>query len=135
LKQAYFSGFIVADTSRIFSLGGRPVIYQPDDEYYLLPDSHKWRHVRYDLSSNYNDWTWEREWRVKCDQVECISSHASILVPDSQWAQRTEDKLLDLSLAGSCKIHLYSDVKDMGDHEYESMLNETDTKWHVVRVR
>lgn len=38
-------GFIFTKSS-IFNLGGRPVIYQPDDECHLLPDSHKWRHVR-----------------------------------------------------------------------------------------
>ncbi|MDM8527147.1 hypothetical protein QUF58_02945 [Anaerolineales bacterium HSG24] len=53
----------------LFNEGGRPVIYQPDSEFELLPDSLKWRHVRFDLGDNPVDFTWEREWRIRCDEL------------------------------------------------------------------
>jgi hypothetical protein len=45
----------------LFAQGGRPVIYQPDDEFTLLPESHRWRHVTFNLGDNPVDFTWERE--------------------------------------------------------------------------
>ena len=32
----------------LYQEGGRPVIYQSDQEYDALPESHRWRHVRYE---------------------------------------------------------------------------------------
>lgn len=71
----------------LFSQGGRPVIYQPSDDYDLLPDSHKWRHVTYDLEHKPNpvDFSWEREWRIKLDEL-FLPSDARILVPHQDWA-------------------------------------------------
>lgn len=36
----------------LFDLGGRPAIYQPDSEYELLPQSFRYRHVRYEPSGD-----------------------------------------------------------------------------------
>jgi len=36
----------------LFAQGGRPVIYQPDDEFMLLPESHRWRHVTFNLGND-----------------------------------------------------------------------------------
>lgn len=44
-----------------FSKGARPVIYLPDSEANWIPESERWRHVRYEYGSV--DWTFEREWR------------------------------------------------------------------------
>ncbi|HDY7978850.1 TPA: hypothetical protein ACGU9W_004257 [Vibrio vulnificus] len=44
-----------------FKKGTRPVIYLPDSEANWIPESEKWRHVRYEYGSV--DWTFEREWR------------------------------------------------------------------------
>src|SRR6478736_4770701 len=41
----------------LFAQGGRPVIYQPDDEFALLPESHWWRHVTFNLGNNPVDFT------------------------------------------------------------------------------
>ncbi len=49
----------------VFSAGGRPVIYIPDDEGEWIPDDQTWRQVRFDPPQV--DWTHEREWRAPGD--------------------------------------------------------------------
>lgn len=49
----------------IFEVGGRPVIYLPDNEGEWIPEDQKWRHVRFEFGTI--DWTHEREWRVPGD--------------------------------------------------------------------
>lgn len=77
----------------LFSLGGRPVIYQPDAEFNLLCESQKWRHVRYepDLEDPI-DFSWEREWRIQKQELELPSGEARIIVPDSAWIDVLEDE-------------------------------------------
>ncbi len=73
----------------IFERGGRPVIYQPDSEYDALPESHKWRHVRYEpCAEEPRDFTWEREWRIQTDVLNFTPSVAAVVVPDRDWAKR-----------------------------------------------
>jgi hypothetical protein len=73
----------------LFERGGRPVIYQSDDEFELLPETHKWRHMRYEPhKSPPIDFSWEREWRIHCDFLTFDHSVASIVVQDSDWANR-----------------------------------------------
>ena len=70
----------------VFSIGGRPVIYQHDSEYSILPDEIKWRHVRYEpCSEEFRDFTWEREWRVHTDCFELPPEEVTVLVPDQTW--------------------------------------------------
>ncbi len=84
---------VIFDKKHIFSLGGRPVIYQPEEEYDHLPDSHKWRHVRYDpLADPPIDFTWEREWRLKCNELALEPSQAGLVVPSAIWAERLESE-------------------------------------------
>lgn len=76
----------------IFRLGGRPVIYQTDSEYDLLPESIRWRHVGYDpiQEDRYQDFTWEREWRVWAEWVplEYRYEHDTrIIVPNNGWRE------------------------------------------------
>ncbi len=74
-----------------FSVGGRPVIYQPDREYELLPESHRWRHVRYEPDTEPpTDFTWEREWRIRADELQLPPGEARIIVPHVSWAQALE---------------------------------------------
>jgi len=76
----------------IFKEGGRPVIYQTDEEFNELPETHRWRHVRYDpLSDPPIDFTWEREWRINCEELHFDSDVASIVVPDDHWAVAVGD--------------------------------------------
>lgn len=72
--------------TEIFKLGGRPVIYQPNDEYELLSDEIKWRHVRFDLCGNHPiDFTWEREWRLRGEYIDLPDTKTVIVVPDDNW--------------------------------------------------
>jgi hypothetical protein len=61
------------------------VIYQPDSDFALLPEQLGWRHVRFDLTSEpVVDFTWEREWRIPCDQLPFSEAEAVIVVPNDQ---------------------------------------------------
>jgi hypothetical protein len=72
----------------IFKNGGRPVIYQSDQEFELFSDEIKWRHVRYEPHlENPIDFSWEREWRIKCDSLNVMPANASIIVPSKFWAE------------------------------------------------
>lgn len=72
----------------IFSLGGRPVIYQPDSDYERLPPSLKWRHVRHELDGEVPiDFTWEREWRVPLAELCFDLDDVSFIVPSEEYAQ------------------------------------------------
>jgi hypothetical protein len=74
-----------------FSVGGRPVIYQPDQEYDLLPESHRWRHARYEPQTEPpTDFTWERERRIRIDELPLPPGEARIIVPHASWTQVLE---------------------------------------------
>jgi hypothetical protein len=65
----------------LFALGGRPVIYQPDAEYDALPESLRYRHVRYDpIIVPPVDFTWEREWRLRADVLQLEPERCCIVV-------------------------------------------------------
>jgi hypothetical protein len=72
----------------LFAQGGRPVIYQPDSEFALLPESHRWRHVRFELGETRVDFTREREWRILCDWLQLDPSVATLIVPNRGIAER-----------------------------------------------
>ena len=65
----------------------RPVIYQPESEFQELSDFHKWRHMRYEPNrATPIDFTWEREWRLKCERLDFQPSDVAILIPTEEWA-------------------------------------------------
>lgn len=69
----------------LFALGGRPVIYQSDDEYEQLPESLRYRHVRYDpLTVPPIDYTWEREWRLRADVLQLEPERCCIVVASEE---------------------------------------------------
>lgn len=75
----------------LYALGGRPVIYQSDSEYGSLAESHRWRHVRYEPDSEPPiDFTWEREWRIRADEVHLQPGEARIIVPHESWGEAIE---------------------------------------------
>lgn len=78
---------IVVPKQWLFELGGRPVIYQTDEEYFGLPEEYRWRHVRFD-PPNGVDFTWEREWRIQTDESPFDTSIAEVIVPYRAWAVR-----------------------------------------------
>ncbi len=80
---------LMFEKAQVFELGGRPVIYQSEGEYALLPESHQWRHVRYEPSAKPPiDLTWEREWRIKTSALILKPEEVAVIVPDSGWAER-----------------------------------------------
>jgi hypothetical protein len=74
---------VMVDKAWLFGKGGRPVIYQSDAEYDDLPESLKYRHVRYEPADSPDkgvDWTWEREWRIREDVI-LRPDHVTLVVP------------------------------------------------------
>lgn len=64
-RKPYSTYGLAVSKESIYGLGGRPVIYLPDDEAEWVPDDEKWRHVRFEYPDV--DWTHEREWRLPLD--------------------------------------------------------------------
>jgi hypothetical protein len=80
---------VLLDKKTIFEKGGRPVFYQSEVEYGLLPESFRWRHVRYEPTSNPPiDFSWEREWRINCKELILHPNEAALIVPNQSWANR-----------------------------------------------
>ncbi len=78
-------GFVFSKTY-IYSLGGRPVIYQPDSEYSNLPPQIKWRHMRFELGTPQPiDFTWEREWRAPLPELQIDPSYTHLVFPNKAW--------------------------------------------------
>jgi hypothetical protein len=94
VNKDYYSRYspfgILVSKQWLFAQGGRPVIYQSTEEYYSLPETHRWRHVLYEPGDSRDkiDFTWEREWRIKCDSLAFDQSSANIIVLDHSWVQR-----------------------------------------------
>jgi hypothetical protein len=95
---------LMFDKTSIFERGGRHVIYQTDAEFHLLLDEQRWRHVRYEPRRDPAiDFTWEREWRISCDELPFTPEEAVIVVPDQQWAdallrkhEHDQNRMIDL---------------------------------------
>lgn len=79
---------VMFDKKWVFSKGGRPVIYGPESDYELLPESLRWRHVRYDPTTVPPfDFTWEREWRTPCAVLPFGPHDATIVLPSLDWME------------------------------------------------
>ena len=69
----------------LFERGGRPVVYQADPEFEALPESLRYRHVRYEPSAEPPvDFTWEREWRIQVDELELDPSIGFLVLPGEE---------------------------------------------------
>lgn len=66
----------------LFARGGRPVIYQSEDEYVQLPEDVRYRHVRYEPGNV--DFTWEREWRIKADELALDPKFTLFILPTAE---------------------------------------------------
>jgi hypothetical protein len=66
------------------------VIYQPEAEFEGLPENLRWRHVRYEPGQV--DFTWEREWRVRCDELPLEPNEIGVIVPSREWAERLQER-------------------------------------------
>ncbi|MEK6210685.1 MAG: hypothetical protein AABM64_10025 [Pseudomonadota bacterium] len=77
---------LIFEKSWVYARAGRPVIYQPDEDFYRLPDELRWKHVRYELTSTPPvDFTWEREWRIQCGKLLFNSGEVALVVPTEEW--------------------------------------------------
>lgn len=90
LNPSFYSPYspfgIMSTKERLFSLGGRPVIYQPENEFAHLDDSNSWRHCRYEPPKI--DFTWEREWRLKTESYDFSPYDTQIILPNAAWSFR-----------------------------------------------
>ena len=87
IKTRYRPFGVQVSKKWLYSKGGRPVIYQSDSEYQLLPQELKWRHVRYEPNRDPPiDFTWEREWRIAENYLYLEREHMRVLVPNQKWA-------------------------------------------------
>ncbi len=84
---------VIVGKSWLFERGGRPVIYQPEEEYELLNEAQQYRHVRYEPNRGKSkDFTWEREWRIKIEELQLDFDHVTFVVPTRKWEKRFQDK-------------------------------------------
>lgn len=91
----------------VFAQGGRPVIYQPDAEFALLPEPLRWRHMRYE--PGIIDFTWEREWRVQCDELHFEPNVTGIVVPTTDWAS---ELIEDHDAQQDFEVYQYSQIME-----------------------
>ena len=78
---------VMVSKTWLFQQGGRPVIYQAHDEFELLHESQMFRHVRYEPHLN-KDHTWEREWRIRSDELPLHPSETTFIVPTRDWVAK-----------------------------------------------
>ena len=107
----YFQFGLLFSKTWVYEHGGRPVIYQPEADFDLLPQELRWRHVRFELTGEQVvDFTWEREWRIRCTELAFSERDAVIVVPNQEWADalvRAHDEEQDI------EIQQYSRVVDL----------------------
>jgi hypothetical protein len=119
---------IVLPKKYVFSLGGRPVIYQRDIEYLSLPEELRWRHVRYEPDLDHPiDFTWEREWRIKSDEIYLDPAIARIVVPSESYHDELEH---NHDRAQDFEVLMLSQVLD----EIIAEQYREDFPWDVQRV-
>lgn len=123
---------LMFDKSLVFAAGGRPVIYQPECEFVGLPEEIRWRHVRYEPTTKHSvDFTWEREWRIRCEEFCFRTVDAVVLVPTGEWI----DYLLDIHrYEQDIMVEAYSTVFDEDEMYIAEQLRE-EFRWRVVSLR
>lgn len=75
----------------VFENGGRPVIYSLRKEYENEKDNKKlnWRFVSYDPNKDGKlDFTWEREWRIKKDEIPVQPEIVKLVFPNIEWIEK-----------------------------------------------
>ena len=78
---------VMIDKHWLFEQGGRPVIYQAEEEYELLHRKQRYRHKRYEPAKGI-DFTWEREWRIQIDELDLDSKQTTLVVPNRKWEEQ-----------------------------------------------
>jgi len=71
----------------LYEQGGRPVIYDHPDTLKDYPESLRYRFVPYIPAIGNKDYTWEREWRIKVDELKLDPfAPTLVVVPSSKEA-------------------------------------------------
>lgn len=106
-----YSPFGILTTKQVvFDGGGRPVIYQTEEEYDPLDEEHRWRHVLYDLHRVPPiDFTWEREWRIKTNAFILNPRFVNIVVPEKKWA---DNLILEHEQNEKWKVYRYKQIME-----------------------
>ncbi|MGJ8761925.1 MAG: hypothetical protein ACSHXA_15375 [Polaribacter sp.] len=76
---------------KVFKQGGRPVIYSKRSEYDIERNNANlnWRFVNYDPEfDGKRDFTWEREWRIKSDEIPVEPRFTKLVFPNKKWIDR-----------------------------------------------
>lgn len=107
----------------IFGQGGRPVIYQSGAEFDSLPEYLKWRHVCYEPPRI--DFTWEREWRIFCSELQFDPSVAYLVMPSQSYLNAL---ISDHEAREEAKWYPYSQV--LAEDELRAYW--TDFPWSMV---
>lgn len=81
----YYPLGIMVDKKWLYEKGGRPVIYQSDDEFDLLGEDAKYKHKVYNPFFKNQDFSWEREWRIKTEELKLDPKKTTIIVPNRLW--------------------------------------------------
>jgi hypothetical protein len=90
-KQFHYGSYgFMFSKKYLFDIGARPVIYQPDSDYELLPEKLQYRHVRFDIENT--DWTWEREWRICTDRLELDPKWVTLIIPNRNKIEEYKEK-------------------------------------------
>jgi hypothetical protein len=96
-KFHYGSFGFIFSKQYLFNKGARPVIYQPDSDFELLPENLQYRHVRFEIDRT--DWTWEREWRICIDKLELDYKSVTLIVPTREKIEEYKEKYFQVNRA------------------------------------
>lgn len=110
---------IAVSKAFLFGKGGRPVIYDQPSNFDEYTPSQKYRFVPYD-PNNGIDYTWEREWRIKADEMILDPKETLVVVPTSEEA-------FDL-------VYSHSDLKPDYDDDGSVMGAYHEAKWLAVSL-
>jgi len=114
---------IMFNKEYLYNKGARPVIYQQHKEVKLLDDSLKYLHVEYDLSNpEVEDYTWEREWRIRATEVGIDTDEATLIIPNREIEEELKNEnhtrnrhfsIMDLPIAERFDWHFIA-LEDLG---------------------
>jgi hypothetical protein len=108
---------VIIEKNWLFEKGGRPVIYQPEEEFELLPEELSFRHVRYEPTRNI-DYTFEREWRIKTERLTLEPKSCTLVVPSRGWDYkfREEHAAQDMRKAGALRMNPFTRMTSFDWH-------------------
>jgi len=70
----------------LYKQGGRPVIYDAKESQNNYSGELSYRFVPYNPECEDNDYTWEREWRIKINELKLDPNFTLVIVPSAEEA-------------------------------------------------